>query len=901
MTYRLINNNVSRLFEMKKPSEVRQFLDSHTSGQLYWRPLGDRPANAANVETTEEPGPGIVERIVNGIDAMLEMANLSSQDADVPNSPRIASQKYFGVTGGTLTSADGNRSLRNSLAPNVRVEVNESGTRKTISVAIIDKGIGQHPEDFPTTILSLGASNKISKYYVCGAYGQGGSTTFAWCPYSIIISRRRPEHTNNRPDLVGWTIVRKYDDVSLKQNTYQYLVTNTNEIPTFRPSLLQGTPLEYGTYIMHIAYQADRLIADWSIVGYRYFNNYLFDPVLPYTIRDCREQRPQDRYMPGTLGRLVGAAVLYQRQENIPLGPDGELGVRYWVFHPRGSSQEEMESDETGKPVKLDSYLEASNSNRTVVVTLNGQKHAYLSKAFIKKATRLSLVADSLLVQVDCDKLSQLRKKEMFTSNRSGVRSGEGRLDLIEQAISLALDDHELRRINAQMVQNHMSRIDEEEEKKTLRILQRLIDITRPAETAGVTRTEDTTQSSIGERHFRHQDPPTYFAFADENRPLQIKPGDSTRIDIKTDGPNNMLTRERRRATLAFEVIGNQDIRMYRGRLQDGRLQVLITADTGASVNARHTLRVTLEMAGGIYFVAERPCVVVPLPPPYSGVDPPTFLRFAQKGERVQLRKGQISRIGLRSNCQNDFLSRVDSPGRFHFQCNLEGVKLVGWKNPYNGEMELKLRADTSIQTGSTGYLEASFETPEAITLKDVKACLVSEPPPEDRTSGRQRSRVGNLQILRVWREPPSDEPNALTWDSEGIDWNEENVGKYAIDRDEEGNDLLLLYVNMDHSELVRERSRRLQVYGIPAVKIFERRYAAYIGYHLWLCSQQAESATASESTDENLASTESQMRRLESTEQELAMKKEIQRVAKTIIQALRSERDILAEETEPD
>jgi hypothetical protein len=231
----------------------------------------------------------------------------------------------------------------------------------------------------------------------------------------------------------------------------------------------------------------------------------------------------------------------------------------------------------------------------------------------------------------------------------------------------------------------------------------------------------------------------------------------------------------------------------------------------------------------------------------------------------------------------------------------LEGVELVGWKHPYNGEMELKLRANASIQTGSTGYMEVSFETPEALTLKDVKACLVSEPLPEDRTSGRQRSRVGNLQILRVWREPPSDDPTALTWDSEGIGWNEENVGKYAIDRDPEGNDLLLLYANMDHSELVRERSRRLQVYGTAVVKIFERRYAAYVGYHLWLYSQEAESTPASESTDETLVSTEPQTRRLESAEQEFAMEKEMQRVAKTIIQALRSERDILAEETEAD
>lgn len=901
MAYQLSPSEVATLFQIRSPSDVETFLQSILGKADWdWRPLGDRPANAANVETTSEPGPGIVERIVNGIDAMLELAQMSSQDtARPPASPRLAAERYFGIPGGTLFSIDHARSLLNSLAPNVRVDAYESGIRKTLSVGILDRGIGQHPDDLPSTILSLGASNKISKHYVCGAYGQGGSATFAWCPYSIIVSRIRPEHTNERPDLVGWTIVRKYDDVSLKQNTYQYLVTDELKIPTFYPHLLQGTPLEYGTYIMHIAYQAERLVADWSIVGYRYFNNYLFDPVLPYTIRDHKERRPQDRYIYGTLGRLADAPVLYRREENVPLGSDGTLRVRYWVFQPRGSSQEEAEVEES---VKLDSYLETHGSNRTVVVTLNGQKHAYLSKAFIKKVTKLSLVADSLLVQVDCDQLSQLRKKEMFTANRSGVRSGEGRMELIERAISQALDDPELRRINAQMVRNHISRVDEEEERKTLKILQRLIDITRPEETAGVTRVKDTTQSSIGEIPFHPKDPPTYFAFADEKRPLQMEPGDSTRIDIKTDGPSNMLTRERHRANLSLELIGSQEIRMHRGRLRDGRLQVLVTVGTGISVNSRHTLRATLQMAGGTYFVTERPCIIVSPPPPYLGVDPPTFLRFAAKGEKIQLRKGQVSRIQLQSDCQNDFLSRVDRPGQFHFDCSLDDVNLIGWKYPYKGEMELKIKADASLETGSEGRIEVSFETPDGVILEDVKGCFISEPRSEDRSSGHQQTRVGNVKIIRVWREPPADEPEALTWDSEGIGWDEENVGKYAIDQDEAGNDLLLIYVNMDHSELVRERNRRLQVYGAPAVKIFERRYAAYNSYHLWLYRQQAEStATAVPRDDHGAVDIEEDVRSPKAEEQELAMEKEMQRVAKTIIQALRSESDILSEEVDID
>jgi len=363
-----------------------------------------------------------------------------------------------------------------------------------------------------------------------------------------------------------------------------------------------------------------------------------------------------------------------------------------------------------------------------------------------------------------------------------------------------------------------------------------------------------------------------------------------------------MFTRQRHRAVLSLEVIGAQEIRMHRGRLRDGRFQILINADIGSSINSKHTLRATLEMDGGIYFVTERPCIIVSPPPPYLGVDPPTFLRFKAKGERIQLKKGLTSRVRLLSDCQNNFLSRADRPGQFHFECNLSGVNLLGWKHPYNGEMQLKLQAEDSLDVGSEGQMKVYLKTSDETIIGDERMCLIAETPPDEGDSGRQQSRVGNIKILKVWREPPPDDPEALTWNSEGIGWNEENVGKYAVDKDEAENDLLLIYVNMDHSELVKERNRRLQVHGVTAVKTFERRYAAYVAYHLWLYCEQAESHTTSVlRDDQSVSDTQKEGPRPEAQEQEFVMAKEMQRVAKTIIQALRSERDILSEEVELD
>lgn len=477
-------------------------------------------------------------------------------------------------------------------------------------------------------------------------------------------------------------------------------------------------------------------------------------------------------------------------------------------------------------------------------------------------------------------------------------------MELIERAITEALEDPELRVINSELIQNHIARVDEEEERKILRILQKLIDITRPDQAAGSIPSQDQSQSGRGVDRYRPNDPPRYFEFADLRRPLQIEPGKTTYIDIKTDGPNNMFTRERHRAALSLEAIGGQDITMVRGRLNNGRLQIIVSARPDFLSNARYTLRATLQMDGGIYILTERTCIITPPPPPYLGVDPPTFLKFAAKGDKLQFKRGQTSRILLRSDCQNDFLSRTETPGQFVFISELPEITLIGWKHPFDGEMELKIKADDTLEAGRETTITVRFVGSDGAVLEDAKSCVIVEPPTDERRSGRQQSKTGNIALIKVWRTPPPDDPTALTWNQ--LDWNEEKVGKYSIDKDpkdpEGKRDILMLYINMDHSELERERRRRLQIHGVSMEKNFERRYAAYIGYHLWLCCEQIESLGTRVSSGEQGGSEQpGEERKPEIQEQERAMEVEMARVAKTIIQALRSESDLRSEETIPD
>jgi hypothetical protein len=912
-------DQVAKLFSMRSGQDVKNFLRSlndTSPNEWDWRPLGGRLNNAGNVELITEPGPPIIERVTNGIDAMLEFGfQIAGCPASSPASPRAASEQWFSIKGGTVSGLKEDRTLITKLATDVVIEVFDSEEPKRPTISILDKGIGQHPDDLPATILSLGESNKIGKQYLCGAYGQGGSSSFAWCRYTIIISRRRPEHTNGKPDVVGWTIVRQYDSPELKTYTYQYLVTAKREVPTFIPSFLNGTVFDFGTYICHIAYRLERLAGPWSIVGYRYFDNLLFDPVFPYTIRDYRASSSFtiNRYMGGARSRLVGASVEYSNEYQAGLGNDGFLDIRYWVFKEKRRGEQEAAFDGTkasagdydesdkahSKGVRIESYLESDKtpgSGRTIIITLNGQRHAYLDKSFIKQS-RYPLLADSLLVQVDCDQLSRQRKKGLFPATRSGIVSGEKRLELIEDCIKAALEsDERLKQIQNERVNRTLAAVDEERESEVRKLLDRLISVTKPFEGPGAEAGEGEGQLRKGEKKYRPNDPPTYFRFAEENQPLTIEAGSQRVIDVVTDGPDELFTRTRRKGRLTLEVVGDKFVVMRPSKLHEGRMGVTITADENATVGAKCQFRCVLEMDGGVYFLSQKPCQVVPPPPPYEGTEPPSELAIVvPKGGNIRLRKGRVTRVLVKSNCRDDLLSRADNPGQFEMGCSIYGCFLEARRGPQRGEIEAYLSASESVATETIGVLIARLTLADGVVLESSAPCIVVEPPPPDKDRGKTPVQRGNYQVIPVWREVPPDKPNSKIWDDMDPSWDETYVGKHELVPDPENQERnkLLLYVNVDNEELSKEKQRCITRLGEVATRRLERRYQAYIGYHLWLHFERNRQVSIPQSA--TTSNGEGEVHAGDSSTEEKNLYEEMRRVASTVLLAMRSERDILA------
>ena len=699
--------------------------------------------------------------------------------------------------------------------------------------------------------------------------------------------------------MFGWTIVRRHDDIDLKIDTYQYLASEDGQIPTCSPTALSETGFEYGACIIHIAYELGRLSARWGRVGYRFLNNLLFDPVLPYAIRDHREAHPQDRYMYGSRGRLGQAPVEYANEYVADLGTDGSLTVRYWVFPERKRGEEE---DDGELGVNIDSYLEAPGSARTVIVTLNGQRHAYLEKAYVKNATRYSLLSDTLLVQVETDQLARQRKKGLFPATRSGILAGEDKLELIERSVREALvGDKELNRLEQKRIQRRLATVDEESEARVRRLLDQLISISRPFVGPGADSKGGNGQVAGGPIAFKSKDPPTYFRFAEEKQPLRIQPGDRRVVDVVTNGPNDMLTRKQRKGRMTLETLGNPDIALRGGLLHNGRMAITVTASGDGKVGAGGDLRAVLEIDGGIYFASQRPVQVVPPPPPYSGQEPLTKFTIVARGNVVRLRRGKVTQVTIETDCRDDLLSRPSGSAHFEVHTTIPGVLLTARRGPHRGEIEAFMQTPNGVQPNpeeTQSTITARLALPDGSVIEDTKQCVVVEPPPPQQTDGKKKRPRSNYSIIEVWRDPPAEQPTARTWDDEN--WDQTDVGKYALTQDSEGYDLLLLYVNMDNEDLTKERGRRLASSGEGATRRLDIRYQAYVGHHLWLHNQRSSKsalqpiAQAGQSGPLN-QETALDEDFLESPQDEAALKEEMQRVTKTVLLTMRSETDLFA------
>ena len=203
----MIHTNVYEFFKALQNAastdDVERALSTFESTpqeNLKWVAFGNRENNRGAIDASADPGRSLVERITNGIDAVLEAEHDSHGGLPDCRSPKEAASAWLNIPTDSLSGLEA--AQRRRLAQRVVVRLLPGAGKDSRIVEIRDNGTGITPELMPTTILSLNEGNKIRKHYVAGVYGQGGSSTFAVSKYALIASRF------NSNAMVGFTIVR---------------------------------------------------------------------------------------------------------------------------------------------------------------------------------------------------------------------------------------------------------------------------------------------------------------------------------------------------------------------------------------------------------------------------------------------------------------------------------------------------------------------------------------------------------------------------------------------------------------------------------------------------------------------------------------------------------------------
>lgn len=296
-------------------------------GKLHWIPVGRSRGNAGRISLAGEPFNPIAERLVNGMEALIELKRLAEivqePHRKQPSSPRDAVMRYFGLPKLDVLEAyadEERKKLRNiasQLQKQLQVHLDQDKSSKQFAVTIRDFGIGQTPNDVSETLLSLGQSGKPDKPYLIGLFGQGGSSAYSASEYSVVVSRRAEELRNTDEDgMIGWSIVRRVYPDERRDPYFAYLaIDESGRVPRVLASESHDeVEFDCGTHFCHIDYDFGGIKSEVSRQLYQALNHVLFNPVFPYELYAMKDTPDPMR---GTAQRLARQTKKASRSESV--------------------------------------------------------------------------------------------------------------------------------------------------------------------------------------------------------------------------------------------------------------------------------------------------------------------------------------------------------------------------------------------------------------------------------------------------------------------------------------------------------------------------------------------------------------------------------------------------------
>lgn len=463
---------LSEILAIYKPEQLNSFIKKYSGFDLEernikyedvkdnWKFVGDNESNLSTINILKDPGKGLIERITNGIDAVIENEKNKhsiEKTKKVDDIIKIAFPKYYQNRFDVLR---GIQEKQNAVETKnkVIVAINDSRRSSRPTIDVIDEGTGIEGKKFKDTILSIHKGNKIKtdKNYLIGAFGQGGSTSLPFSFATIIISKYENKYY--------FTVVKRcyFDD--MKMDTYVYLTLN-DEISTVVKDINDTDNYlnyfissESGTLVRMIDSELPKEYRDGDATKpgklHDYINTELYRVGLPVKVIENRENyisniHAQDRYCYGSYYKIMTSKKYVKRENQGTISiihNNIEYKINYYFILPE--DKEKWAKDSECKSVfnQFNIHLDP------IIYTVNGQ---YISsEGFTRlKNAGLSFLQYRLLVDIDLDMLGK-DKYRFFTSDRSRIQNSDltnGFLDKVIEALKNETNIVEMNNLIANM------------------------------------------------------------------------------------------------------------------------------------------------------------------------------------------------------------------------------------------------------------------------------------------------------------------------------------------------------------------------------------------------------------------------------------------------------------------
>ena len=467
-------NEISKICKELTGYDLTEKNLSYDKIKKYWKFVGDNPSNGSVINMLRKGEKGLIERITNGIDAVIEK-KVNQYFTSIPTTATAVISKAFPKYYDNCVKVKKGEAFKNNVfdaGGQVSVAVSDGSRSSRPTYDVVDKGTGIDGEKFATTILSINKGNKLSsdKRYLIGAFGQGGSTSLSFANATIIISK----HANK----YWFTIVKQVDLVDYKNVAYVYL-TIGDQIPQLEVDdkkyeeewINDFLKSESGTFIrmaeMNISQEISSLDAAKPRGLADFINTELFDVGLPVSVYENRKnfsmnEHKQNRTAFGSALKLCTWKKYLKDEYSGTINIDFEnrpYKVDYYAILP--ANEDEWASDSKCR----ETFEQINIYDDPIIYTVNGQTVS--TEAFTRlKHNGLNQLRYRLLIVINLDLLGK-EKYKFFTTDRSQIRVTDSSKGLLQDVINKIAHEEKLIELNSRIAGLALSKgLDDEEIEK---------------------------------------------------------------------------------------------------------------------------------------------------------------------------------------------------------------------------------------------------------------------------------------------------------------------------------------------------------------------------------------------------------------------------------------------------